>query len=162
VGLEKFAGPDGWNDPDMLEVGNRNLTENESRAHFSLWCMLAAPLMAGNDLRNMTETTRQILTNPAAIAIDQDPLGRQGWRLQKNGPYEVWVKPLANNEWAVCFFNRSRRPYTFHFAWQDLPGFAGKYDLYDCWQHATVGDTEVPLSTPVPARDVVLLRLKKN
>ena len=80
-GLEKYAGPGHWNDPDMLEVGNGGLTEDEERAHFSLWCMLAAPLLAGNDLRNMTPATKAILTNRAVIGIDQDPLGQQGYRV---------------------------------------------------------------------------------
>jgi alpha-galactosidase len=85
VGLESFAGPGHWNDPDMLEVGNGGMTGNEYRSHFSLWSMLAAPLMAGNDLRNMSPETREILTNKEVIAVDQDPLGRQGERVRKDG-----------------------------------------------------------------------------
>ncbi|MEJ2628786.1 MAG: glycoside hydrolase family 27 protein, partial [bacterium] len=92
VGLEKYAGPDHWNDPDMLEVGNEGLSVAESRAQFSLWCILAAPLMAGNDVRNMSEEIREILTNSEVIALDQDPLGKQGYLFMKHPGKEIWVK----------------------------------------------------------------------
>lgn len=101
VGLEKFAGPGGWNDPDMLEVGNGGLSIAESRAHFSFWCLLAAPLMAGNDLRSMSADTRDILTNREVIAIDQDPLGIEGNRIRRTGFVEVWAKKLTGNSYAV-------------------------------------------------------------
>src|SRR5512138_238992 len=94
--LYPYAGPGHWNDPDMLEVGNGGLTLAENRAHFSLWCLMAAPLMAGNDLPAMKPEVREILTNPEAIAVDQDPLGVQGRRVRDNGATEVWVKPLAD------------------------------------------------------------------
>ena len=90
VGLESFAGPGHWNDPDMLEVGNGGMTTTEYRAHFSLWSILAAPLMAGNDVRNMTPEIRDILTNKEVIAVNQDPLGSQGRRVRKErGPGSV-------------------------------------------------------------------------
>jgi alpha-galactosidase len=95
-GLESYAGPGHWNDPDMLEVGNGVLNMTESRAHFSMWCILAAPLMAGNDIRSMTPEVRDILTNAEAIAIDQDPLGQQGKRVRKSNGLEVWSKQLAD------------------------------------------------------------------
>src|SRR5208283_4641898 len=89
VGLEEYAGPGHWNDPDMLEVGNPGLTLAESRAHFSLWCMLAAPLMAGNDVRKMPEEVRAILTNKEVIAIDQDPLGKEGYQFMEQPGKEI-------------------------------------------------------------------------
>src|SRR5581483_9268691 len=92
--LARFAGPGGWNDADMLQVGNEGMTVAESRAHFSLWCMLAAPLMAGNDVRAMPDDIRAVLLNRDAIAIDQDRLGVQGWRLRRDGDGDVWVKPV--------------------------------------------------------------------
>ena len=85
IGLEKYAGPDHWNDPDMLEVGTPGLSLTESRAHFSLWCMLAAPLMAGNDVRKMSPEIRAILTDKEVIAIDQDPLGKEGYQFMDSG-----------------------------------------------------------------------------
>ena len=95
VGLDKYAGPGGWNDPDMLQVGNAGLTVPESRAHFSMWSMLAAPLMAGNDVRAMSPDIREILTNPEVIAIDQDPLGRQGHKIRDDGDHELWTEAVA-------------------------------------------------------------------
>jgi len=106
-GLENFAGPGRWNDPDMLEVGNGGMTTDEYKSHFSLWCMLSAPLMAGNDLENMTPETSEILKNAEIIALDQDSLGKQGYCYRKNGDYEIWIKKLANNEKAACLLNRS-------------------------------------------------------
>jgi alpha-galactosidase len=98
VGLEKYAGPGHWNDPDMLEVGNGSLTRAESRAHFTFWCMLAAPLIAGNDLRTMSPEIRDILINRDVIAIDQDPLGKEGFRVSATPMQEVWVRPLIHHD----------------------------------------------------------------
>src|SRR5207253_3941241 len=95
VGLYASAAPGAWNDPDMLEVGNGGMTDAEYRTHMSLWAILAAPLLAGNDLRNMTPATLQMLTNADVIAVDQDPMGRQGRRVKQDGEREVWLKPLA-------------------------------------------------------------------
>ena len=105
--LSRYAGPGRWNDPDMLEVGNGGMTTEEYRTHFSLWCMLASPLMAGNDLENMTPETKSILLNKEMIAIDQDTLGRQATCYRENADYQIWVKTLANNEKAVCLLNKS-------------------------------------------------------
>jgi alpha-galactosidase len=105
--LGKYAGPGHWNDPDMLEVGNGGMTTEEYKTHFSLWCMLAAPLIAGNDIQNMTPETKSILMNKELIAINQDSLGRQGICYRDNGDYQIWVKALSNNEKAVCLLNKS-------------------------------------------------------
>jgi alpha-galactosidase len=159
-GLEKYAGPGRWNDPDMLEIGNGVLTEAESRAHFSLWCMLAAPLMAGNDLRNMSKATQAILTNREAIAIDQDPLGRQGYKLKDYGEQEVYVKPLANGDTAVCFFNRNTTPWALQINWAEL-GFAGDFAVRDLWQHKQTGRTSEPYKTTLSGHSVLLVRLSR-
>jgi alpha-galactosidase len=105
--LAKFAGPGHWNDPDMLEVGNGGMTTEEYKTHFSLWCMLAAPLLAGNDLQNMSPETKSILTNKEIIALDQDILGKQGELWRNNGDYQIWMKMLAKDEKAVCLLNSS-------------------------------------------------------
>ena len=105
-GLEKYAGPGHWNDPDMLEVGNGALSASEDRAHFSLWCMLAAPLLAGNDLGNMTKETKMVLTNKELIAIDQDKLGKQGYLIKNDEYFQIFLKPLSGGDTAVCLFNR--------------------------------------------------------
>jgi len=106
VGLESFAGPGHWNDPDMLEVGNGGMTTTEYRSHFSLWAMLAAPLIAGNDLRNMSSEIKEILTNKEVIAVDQDALGVEGRRVRKDGDLEVWARPLKDGSRVVILFNR--------------------------------------------------------
>lgn len=108
--LWPFAGPGHWNDADMLEVGNGGMTPAEYRSHFSLWALMASPLMAGNDIAHMDESTRSILLNKEVIAVDQDPLGVQGRRVWKDGDREVWVKPLADGARAVLLFNRGAQP----------------------------------------------------
>ncbi len=115
-GVRKFAGPGHWNDPDMLEVGN-GMSVNEDRSHFSLWCLMAAPLIAGNDLRNMTPEVHDILCNQEVIAIDQDSLGIQGYRQSITDSVEVWMKPLSRGDWAVGFLNRSVAPRKINVVW---------------------------------------------
>lgn len=106
VGLETYSGPGGWNDPDMLEIGNGGMTLEEYRAQMSFWALLNAPLIAGNDLRSMNADTRRILTNPAVIAVDQDWSGIQGHRVAVSGLSEVWVKPMSGGDAALVLFNR--------------------------------------------------------
>jgi alpha-galactosidase len=105
--LARYAGPGKWNDPDMLEIGNGGMTTEEYRTHFSLWCMLASPLMAGNDLLNMTPETKTILMNKEVISLNQDTLGRQATCYRDNVDYQIWIKALANNEKAICLLNKS-------------------------------------------------------
>jgi alpha-galactosidase len=145
----------------MLEVGNGVLTPNENQAHFSLWCMLAAPLMAGNDIRHMDQATLRILTNREAIAIDQDPLGKQGYKLKDYGEQEVYVKPLANGDTAICFFNRSSLPWKLRADWAEL-GFRENLFLRDVWAHKNLGTTAKPLTATLPEHAVLLLRLSKQ
>src|SRR6185437_7648512 len=104
LGREKFAGPGHWNDPAMLEIGNGGMNDTEYRTHMSLWSLLAAPLLAGNDLRNMTPAIHDILTNKDVIAIDQDPEGHQAKRVAQNGDQEIWSRPLAGGATAVALF----------------------------------------------------------
>lgn len=170
--LRSYAGPDHWNDPDMLEVGNGGMTQSEDRAHFSMWCMLAAPLIAGNDLRNMSKETLEILTNQDAIAIDQDKLGIQGLRLAKKDSLETWVKPLENGDWALCFLNRSDAAQSINFDWstpvvddlsnRTLNAAEATYKLFNIWTKNNEGDTKNPLKAEVPAHDVLMLRLIKQ
>jgi alpha-galactosidase len=159
VGLEEYAGPNHWNDPDMLEVGNPGLTLAESRAHFSLWSMLAAPMMAGNDVRKMPEEVRAILTNPEAIALDQDPLGKQGYRFMKHPGKQIWAKELSNGAWAVCFFNDSDEAVQLRIDWNNLTFLKGSYRVRDLWQRKDLGAASGEFRAPVPAHDVVLLKL---
>ena len=105
-GLEKWAGPGRWNDPDMLEIGNGALTPDEMHMQMTQWCLLASPLLLGNDLTKLDPLVLSILTNDEVIAVNQDRLGRQGWLLRKTGDAELYVKPLSGDRWAVAFFNR--------------------------------------------------------
>ncbi|MDQ8202178.1 glycoside hydrolase family 27 protein [Pelagicoccus sp. SDUM812003] len=164
VGLEKYAGPDHWNDPDMLEVGNPGLTFTESRSHFSIWCMLAAPLMAGNDLRVMSPEILDILTNREAIAVDQDPLGKQGYLFMDHPTKNIWVKELSDGDYAICFLNTGDKPYTQrvnwkHYAFLDLET---GYDVYDIWADEVIGATDENYEWEIAPRDVRFLRLRKR
>jgi alpha-galactosidase len=161
VGLEKYAGPGHWNDPDMLEVGNGPMTLAESRAHFSLWCMVAAPLIAGNDIRKMTPEVRAILTNKAVIAIDQDPAGHQGFRYRVDKDKEIWAKELSNKEWAVCVLNTGPAPATLTIDMHDLSFLDEEYyQITDVWSGQPAGDATKPHTALVDSHDVMLFRLK--
>ncbi len=160
AGLYSYSGPGHWNDPDMLEVGNNGLTTSESRAHFSLWCILAAPLMAGNDLSNMYQETLDILTNKEAIAVDQDSLGLQGVKVRDDGDYEVWVKQLADGSRAVVLFNRSDKQANITVTWVEL-GYPShvKAEVRDLWQHKNLGKFKRKFSSEVPSHDVVMIKV---
>ena len=170
-GLRKYAGPGHWNDPDMLEAGN-GMSENEDRAHFSMWCMLAAPLIAGNDVRKMSKATKGILTNKEVIAIDQDKAGIEGFKYKDADSLEVWAKPLQNGEWAICFLNRSHHPVQVNFNWKDelindnifkktLNAKDNNYKIRNLWTKSNEGDTQKPLEALLPSHDVIMLRLSK-
>jgi alpha-galactosidase len=158
-GLETFAGPGHWNDPDMLEVGNGGMNEDEYRTHFSLWAMLAAPLIAGNDLTKMTPYTVEILTNREVIAVDQDPAGKQGFRIAQEGPFEVWMKPMADGSRVVGLFNRQRsvEQMTVNFSQIGIHGVATVRDL---WLKKDLGTFEDKYSAYVPSHGVVLVKIK--
>jgi len=160
-GLEAFAGPGGWNDPDMLEVGNGGMSVTEYRAHFSLWATLAAPLMAGNDLRAMSEEIRVILTNSEVIAVDQDLLGRQGRRVRKDGDLEIWARELADGSRAVVLFNRGAAEAEIAVAWPEIgyPATLGA-TVRDLWRHEDVGRFRGSYSATVPSHGVVMVRVR--
>ncbi len=159
AGLAPYAGPGHWNDPDMLEVGNGGMTDNEYRTHMSLWAMLAAPLLAGNDLSKMTPETKSILMNNDVLAVDQDPLGKQGDRVSAVGPFEVWSKPLENGEAAVALFNRGTSDYPISFHLKDV-GFTQPVHARDLWSHKDIGTIQNSYTAVVPRHGVVILRLK--
>jgi alpha-galactosidase len=160
VDLAQYAGPGHWNDPDMLEVGNGEMTHAESRAHFSLWCVLAAPLIAGNDVRNMKPEIQAILTNPEVIALDQDRLGKQGTRFRSDENGQVWVKELSDGKWGICLFNTTAATERMKLNWSDLAFLGtGKYQVRDLWAGKDLGDAGASFSTDVASHDVALLRL---
>src|SRR5664279_2328107 len=168
--IRKYNGPNHWNDPDMLEVGN-GMTVIEDRSHFSLWCMLAAPLAAGNDLRKMTPQTREILTNKEMIDIDQDERGIAAFKITMPDSLELWVKPLKNGELALCFFNRTGKAGKIDLDWKTLNisdalsgmdiHFAQQlFTLRDLWLKKDLGKTDKKLERSLDAHDVLVLRLK--
>lgn len=163
-GLEQYAGPGKWNDPDMLEVGNPGLSINEARAHFTMWCMLAAPLICGNDLNNMSPEIKEILMQKDLISINQDPLGQQGFKILDEGNFEIWQKPLANGEIAICLLNLENREKEFHLKWKDLKikNFEGTYQIKDIWRSQYLKDSQHDLEIMVPARDVIVYKLSKE
>jgi alpha-galactosidase len=159
--LYAYAGPGHFNDPDMLEVG-RGRTEDEDRAHFSIWAIMAAPLLAGNDLRVMSAATRAILTNPEVIAVDQDALGIQGRVVAAPAAgLQVWSKPLAEaNSRAVVLFNRSAgaAPITVQWTALELPSRAAS--VRDLWSHTDLGTfSESYTAASVPGHGVVMLKV---
>ena len=160
-GLESHAGPGHWNDPDMLEVGNGGMTGTEYRSHFSLWCLLSAPLMAGNDLRTMSGEIKEILTNREVIAVDQDPLGLQGRRVKREGDREVWSKQLADGGRAVVLFNRGAQAAQLSVSWteigypQNLPA-----QVRDLWAAKDLGKMSGKFTAEVPSHGVVMITVK--
>ena len=175
--LRSYAGPGHWNDPDMLEVGN-GLSVNQDRAHFTMWCMMASPLILGNDVRNMSDETKAILTNRDLIAIDQDKLGVQGLRFLIREGLEYWFKPLSNGDWAMTIFNPTRQSLSCSLNWQDF-NLTDKevskrstafdqhvYKIKNLWTGRMEGKTtlksKIERKVSVPAQDVITYRLIKQ
>ena len=170
--IRQYAGPDHWNDPDMLEVGN-GMKEGEDKVHFSMWCMLAAPLIAGNDIRKMSAATKMILTNKDAIAINQDSLGVQAFRYANKDSLQTWLKPLNNGDWAVCFVNVSSQTKKIDFNWKNeiindtlsskqLNASTSTYKIMDVWTKKSLATTSKVFNSTVPSHDVIMIRLTKQ
>ncbi len=169
--LRAYAGPGHWNDPDMLEVGN-GLTPAENRTHFSLWAIMAAPLIAGNDIRSMSPETAAVLTNRELISIDQDALGVQGFRYSSTDSLEVWMRPLQNGDWVAGFVNRSNSIKPVRINWESYAvsdTLSGKkfspgtvtYRVHNIWAKKDEGNTHQPVQTSIAPHDVLLFRLTK-
>ncbi|MCB0636097.1 MAG: glycoside hydrolase family 27 protein [Lewinella sp.] len=171
-GIRGIAGPGHWNDFDMMEVGN-GMTEGEDRVHFGMWAMLASPLIMGNDLRSASAATLAILTNKEVIAVNQDPLGSQGFRLLQTAALEVWLKPLAGDDWAMCFVNMRDTPQALDFDWLrepigdnslnrrvEVP--ESEYRIRDLFGQADLGTTATPLRRTIPGHDCLMVRLSKR
>jgi alpha-galactosidase len=160
VGLEKYAGPGHWNDPDLLLVGLPGLTVEEARAHFSLWAILAAPLMASCDLTSMPSAIADILKNGEVIAVDQDELGQQGTRVTPSGTREVWVRKLSDGGVAAVLFNRGKTDAVMRVSTQDVGlGPSTSARVRDVWKHVDRGPLGKGYSTQVPAHGAVMLRI---
>ncbi len=161
IKIAPFVKPGHWNDPDMLEIGNGGMTADEYRTHMSLWSLLAAPLIAGNDLRTMTDETRSILMNTEIIAIDQDPRFQPVTEVSHDGDIEVLMRPLHDGSVAVGIFNRGQQASTGSFSRSSLPaGFKGKtLSVRDLWKHVDASINGDDFTTTVPMHGVVMLRI---
>ncbi len=171
--LRKYSGPGHWNDMDMLEVGNGGMSFDEDQSHFMLWSFLNSPLILGNDIRKMSQQTLDILTNKEVIAINQDELGIQGFKQTTIDSVDVWVKPLKNNEWAVCFLNRSATAKQFKFNWEgttledqinDMKVVFNNDNVFkirDVYQKKDVGSTKKPLKINLNKYQSLAVRLTK-
>jgi alpha-galactosidase len=163
AGLSKFAGPGHWNDPDMLEVGNGKLTPDENRFHMTLWAMLAAPLLAGNNLTAMTPEVGAILMNKQVIAIDQDPGGHQGERVYQEGPIQIWSRPLADGSVALAIFNAGEDMSTLRnipFPLKQL-GFKNPPHAVDVWSNKSIGVLDESYKPVLQHHASLLLKLTK-
>ena len=168
--LAEFAGPGHWNDPDMLIVGLNGKgrytspkgwaspNEAEYRSHMSLWCLMAAPLHATCDLRNMDDATRQILTAPELISINQDRMGRQARRVIKDRHLEIWKKPLAGGQYALGLLNRSPKTDELKVKWSDI-ALAGSWKVRDLWSRKDLGVVRDSFTTPLASHETRVLRL---
>jgi len=161
VNLAPFSGPGHWNDPDMLEVGNKSLNPTECRSHFSMWCMLAAPLIAGNNISTMNDTIRDILTAPEIIAIDQDPIGIQGTRVRNNEGLQVWQKPLSDGSVAVALLNVTKTSAPMFVTLEEIGLRHGETSgVRDLWNRKDLAAIKDSFKTNVEPHGVVILKIK--
>jgi alpha-galactosidase len=159
-GIAQYASPGHWNDPDMLEVGNGGMTDTEYQSHFSLWAIMAAPLIAGNDIRSMSAATKNVLTNADVIAVDQDPLGAQGKPISTSTTLEVWSKKLSGNQtYAVVLFNRTGASADITVTWSSLGITSASATVRDLWSHTDLGPTATQYTATVPSHGVVMLKV---
>ena len=159
-GIAPYAGPGHWNDPDMLEVGNGGMTDVEYQTQFSLWAIMAAPLILGNDLTNMSTSTLATISNAEAIAVDQDALGKQGGPISASTTLEVWAKQLSGaNTYAVGLFNRTAAAADIAVTWSSLGLTSQSATVRDLWAHEDLGSMPTQYSVSVPSHAVVLLRV---
>lgn len=159
-GIAQYASPGHWNDPDMLEVGNGGMTDTEYQSHFSLWAIMAAPLIAGNDVRSMTDATKNILTNADVIAVDQDPLGVQGKPISTSTTLEVWSKKLSGDQtYAVVLFNRTTASAAITVTWSSLGMTSTSATVRDLWSQTDLGSTATQYTATVPSHGAVMLKV---
>jgi alpha-galactosidase len=158
--ISEWAAPGHWNDPDMLEIGNGGMSNDEYKVHMSLWSLLSAPLLAGNDLRTATPEILAILTNAEVIKIDQDAAGHQATRASANGDQEIWVKPLADGGKAIGLFNRGAAAADLSVKWADV-GITGNHKVRDLWTKADAKWDAAGYTASVPGHGVALIRVSK-
>lgn len=159
--LHPFSGPGGWNDPDMLQVGNGPLSDVENRSHFTMWAMLAAPLMLGTDLAAASPDLISVITNDEVIAIDQDPLGQQAQRIRSDSETQVWARPLDGGEFAVALLNSGETPVEITASLEEVGATEGSWTARDLWSHEDLGPVS-QLTSVVEPHGVTLIRLTRQ
>jgi alpha-galactosidase len=159
--LAPYAGPGHWNDPDMLEVGNHALTPAECRSHFAMWCMMAAPLIAGNNISTMNDTIRDILAAPEMIAVDQDPLGIQGTRIRNDAGLQVWQKQLSDGAFAVALFNATKSAAPMSVSLEEIGFRKGSLSrVRDLWKRRDLASIDDVYQTEVASHEVVVVKIQ--
>ena len=157
-GLQHFAGPGHWNDPDFLQIGNRGLNLDEEKTQMTLWSLLAAPLFSSTDVTKLTQTQIAILTDREVIAVDQDPKGIQGRRISQAGPVQVWAKPLSGGRTAIGLINAGESSFPVSVNFRDI-GHSNPVRVRDIWEHKDLGVFKNSYTTMVPKHGVVLLEI---
>lgn len=157
-GLQQFAGPGHWNDPDFLQIGNQNLNLDEDKTQMSLWSLLAAPLFSSTDVTKLTQDQLAVLTNREVIAVDQDPKGIQGHRVSQSGPVQVWAKPLTGGRTAVGLINAGESPFSATVNFSDI-GYSKPVHVRDLWEGKDLGVLKNSYTTIVPKHGVVLIEV---
>lgn len=169
--IRQYSGPDHWNDFDMMEVGN-GMNFYEDQTHFALWCLLSSPLIAGNDVRNMSEETKAILTNKEAISVNQDKFGIQAFKFYDKDSIEIWAKPLENNNWAIGILNRSMIVKSIHFNWKDykiiddifnkeVDFSSSEFSIFDIYQNKNIGSTDKVLLQSIESHQILFYKLTR-
>ena len=162
-GLAELSGPNSFNDPDILEVGNGNLTMSENRAHFSLWCILAAPLFLGNDIANMKDEILEIITNKEIIALNQDKLCKQAEKVYDNKDIEIFLKPLLNGDIGVCILNRAEKTQQFELKWQHLGiDENSELSIRNLWTHSDLKNSKESIIVNIKSHDVSVFRIGRT
>lgn len=162
AGLTSFSKPGHWNDPDMLQTGNHGMSVEEYRTQISLWSLLASPLLISDNLQHLTPDDLRVLSNAQVLQIDQDSLGRSGYRLRKDGDQEIWVRQLSSGAWAVGFFNRAASRQELALSLADTPFRDGNFRARNVWTGQVVHTHNSRFQASVPAHGVILLRLDSN
>jgi alpha-galactosidase len=155
-----YAAPGGWNDPDMLEVGNGGMSTTEYITHFSLWCLMKAPLLIGCDVTKMSQDTLMILTNKEAIAVNQDPLGVQGHKVNSSNNLEVWAGPLSGNSVAAILLNRGTTTEKITMDFKSVNITTSTAAIHDLWQHKDLGIFTDSFAANVEPHGVVFITAK--
>jgi alpha-galactosidase len=159
LAIAPYAAIGHWNDPDMLEIGNGGMNDDEYRTHMGVWAMLRAPLLSGNDVRSMNDDTKSILLNKEVIAIDQDARAEPPKLVKTDGEVEIWTRPLSDGATAIAFFSKGDQPAEVKLVWSDAQ-VKTPDKIRDLWKHADVAPSSTDYAAKLPVHGTVLLKVK--